>query len=349
MMQINNEEYSNALEMCADSVVELENLKNKRILITGASGLIGSAIVDFLCWLNLYKDYQILIFAAGRNLEKLKDRFETAGPGLILVYYDAEQPLLFDEVVDYVIHCAGNAHPLACVKYPVETMTANLFGTQQLLDHLRKMGTGRMVYVSSSEVYGQKKSSEMYKEKDSFYLDNLNPRACYPSSKRAAETMCSCYAAEYSVDSVIVRPGHIYGPTMTREDSRAYAQFARNALENQDIIMKSEGKQLRSYCYVFDCVSAILSVLLVGKSGEAYNISNKDSVVSIRELAETFAADAGKRVIFSVPDEIEKKGYNLMDNSALDAEKLEKLGWKGKYNLKQGVHSMLEIMKHMGI
>lgn len=344
MSKIKVKEYVDSLAVSAQAVVDGEKLKKKRILVTGATGLIGSAIVDTLLYMNETMGYDMTVLAAGRTLSKLEKRFGEQKNGLEYIRYDAGQT--FEEIkgADYVIHCASNAHPAAYVRYPVETMTANINGTLQLLEYIRRNRRGRLVFVSSSEVYGEKKNTNLYVESDSFYLDYLNPRACYPAGKRAAEALCSCYLEEYQVDSVIVRPGHIYGPTMTGEDSRAYAQFARNVLDHQDIIMKSDGEQLRSYCYVMDCVSAILSVMVSGKSGEAYNISNRDSVVTIRQLAQAFAEKSGRKICFQIPEDREKKGYNLMSCSALNSEKLESLGWKGQYNLQEGVSSMLKIM-----
>lgn len=337
-------EYLDALAAGVNAVLSKEKLKEKKILVTGATGLIGSAIVDTLVYMNQTMNYRMEIFAAGRTVEKLEKRFESEKDEIRFVSYDASKEFTFEETVDYIIHCASNAHPAAYTKYPVETMTANMFGTQQLLEYLKRKGAGRLLLVSSSEVYGKKETNDLYREEDYCFVDILNPRACYPSSKRVAETLCACYLQEYRVDSVIVRPGHVYGPTMTAEDSRAYAQFARNVLAGEDIIMKSAGQQLRSYCYVIDCVSALLTVLLEGKSGDAYNISNKDSIVTIREFAEAVAEEAGRKVCMQTVDETEKKGYNLMECSALDAEKLENLGWQGDYPLKRGVKSMLEIM-----
>lgn len=337
-------EYIDALAVSAQAIIDREKLKKKSILVTGATGLIGSAIVDTLLYMNETMGYGMEILAAGRTFSRLENRFGKQENGLAYIMYDAESIFEETRVADYVIHCASNAHPAAYIRYPVETMTANINGVQQLLEYIRRNAVGRLVFVSSSEVYGEKKNTDLYMESNSFYLDYLNPRACYPSGKRAAETLCACYLDEYQVDSVIVRPGHIYGPTMTDEDSRVYAQFARNVINHQDIVMKSAGEQLRSYCYVMDCVSAILSVMTSGKSGEAYNISNRDSVVTIRQLAQAFAEESGQKICFQIPDDREKKGYNMMSCSALNSEKLEALGWKGQYNLQQGVRSMLKIM-----
>jgi nucleoside-diphosphate-sugar epimerase len=177
-------------------------------------------------------------------------------------------------------------------------------------------------------------------------VDILNPRAAYPSGKRAAETLCASYGDQFGTDTVIVRPGHVYGPGVKESDTRASADFSRRAARGEAIIMKSAGAQLRSYCYALDCASALITVLIAGKSGEAYNISNRDSVVSIRDMAEALAEAGGVPVRFENPSDLEKKGYNLMDNSGLDASKLEALGWKACFSLAEGAKSTVEGLRN---
>lgn len=344
---IYNSLYNQNLDETLNNIPNINFLKNKGILITGATGLIGSAITDTLIYANIVKDLNIHIYAAGRSKERVRQRFERFFDKEFFefVKYDATRDLEFDFNVDYIIHGASNAHPIAYSKQPVETMIGNFCGLNNLLKYAKTRGVYRTLYISSSEVYGLKLGNELYEEEDYGFVDILNPRACYPSSKRASETLCASYKKEYGLDVVIVRPGHVYGPTLTPNDSRASAQFIRNVIEGKDIIMKSPGLQLRSYCYVFDCVSAILTVLLNGKSGEAYNISNKDSIVSIRELAESLANCCGRKILFENPDDMEISGYNMMVNSALDSGKLENLGWRGLYNIDEGIRSTIGILK----
>lgn len=338
--------YKNDLEDTINNIPDFESLKNKRILVTGATGLIGSAIVDVLAYKNIKDKWNIHIYAAGRDKEKIAQKFEQIYQEdfFTFVPYDASKEIDFTFDVDYIIHAASNAHPTAYSEQPVETMISNLYGINNLLNYAKQHNVTRTLYISSSEVYGQKDNNLPYKENDYGFIDILNPRACYPLSKKAAETLCVSYKKEYGLDVVIVRPGHVYGPTMSDTDSRASAQFIRNVLNGQDIVMKSPGMQLRSYCYVFDCVSAILTVLLRGSSGEAYNISNKNSIVTIRQLAECLAELSGRKIIYENPQDKELQGYNMMTYSVLDSEKLEKLEWKGLYNLHEGVKRTLRIL-----
>lgn len=338
--------YWNGMKKAVMKVRNLSGFNGKKILITGSNGLICSAVADVLMCAVEEKIIETELYLAGRNEQRFRERFGQfcEKPYIHFVHYNALEPVNFEFQADYIIHGAGNAHPNAYVKEPVETLLGNVQGVHEILSYARKHQCRRVLYISSSEVYGGKEGREPYHEDDYGFIDILNPRACYPSGKRAAETLCACYGAQHGLDVVIVRPGHIYGPTMTRQDSRAFAQFARNVLAGEDIVMKSAGSQLRSYCYTTDCAAAILTVLLEGTSGEAYNISNRDSIVSIRQLAEAFAAASGRQVIFEKASDREQAGYNLMDNSSLNSDKLESLGWQGSYNINEGVVEMLKSM-----
>ena len=329
-------EYLESLGLVSNNVPNINLLNNKNVIITGSTGLIGSALADVLI-----NQGNVNVFLAGRNKDKVDSRFGHWKGKYQYIPYDCNKSLDWDFSPDYVIHCAGNAHPSAYARQPVETLFSSVTGTRNILEFARKTNTKRVLYVSSSEVYGRRDGNQLYKETDSFKIDFLDPRSCYPIGKRASENLCVSYLKEYGVDSVIVRPGHIYGPTMTKSDSRAHAEFTRCAAHHNNIVMKSEGNQLRSYCYVLDCVSAMLTVLLNGRSGEAYNISNRNANVTIRELAETFAKLSGSGVIFRVPSEIELRGFNRMTCSALDAEKLEQLGWKGIFDVNLGIEQTL--------
>lgn len=337
-------QYLADLQEIVPSIPNLKRLTGSRILITGACGLICSAITDFLIEYNRNYHAGITIFAAARSRERVEQRFEDRAQELRFVPYDATKEFNWDQETDFIIHGASNACPADYVREPVETMLANFEGMADLLRYGSRRQVKRVLYISSSEVYGNKADQSAYRESDYGFLDILNPRACYPSAKRATETLCAAYAGEYGIDSVIVRPGHIYGPTATSRDNRASTQFAVDVLNNRDIVMKSSGNQLRSYCYVMDCVSAILTVLINGESGQAYNISNRDSIITIRELAECFAEASGRRVVFEIPTEKEKAGYNLMSNSSLDAQRLERLGWSGLFPPERGVRHTLRIM-----
>ncbi len=322
-----------------------EKLSGTNILVTGATGLIGGCLVEALM-MNPRRDYQV--YASGRNEERAKARFKdiAANPAFHFVKYDVMQPLQSDVRFDYIIHAASNASPNFFTQKPVEVIKSNIDGVAHLMEYGLNHGMKRFLYVSSGEVYGEG-DGRVFTEDYSGYVDCAKSRSCYPSSKRAAETLCVSYAAEYGTDVVIARPCHTYGPHFTEQDNRVYAQFIRNVLRGEDIVMKSTGEQFRSWCYVVDCVSALLHILLKGSCGEAYNIADADSNISIRELAETIAAIGGRKVVIDLPDADEKRGFNPVTKSVFSTEKLESLGWSSQNHIQTGLLHTINELKSM--
>lgn len=317
-----------------------DTLTGRNILVTGATGLIGGCLVEALM-MNPRRDYQV--YASGRNEGRAKARFKdyADNPAFHFVQYDVMQPLQSDVRFDYIIHAASSANPKAYATHPVEVMKANIEGVAHLMELGLNHGMKRFLYVSSGEVYGEG-DGRVFTEDYSGYVNPTSPRSCYPSSKRAAETLCVSYAAEYGTDVVIARPCHVYGPYFTEQDNRVYAQFIRNVLRGEDIVMKSTGEQFRSWCYVVDCVSALLYILLKGTNGEAYNIADANSNISIRELAETIAAIGGRKVVIDLPNTDEKRGFNPVTKSVISTIKLESLGWGPQCHLLTGLTRTLQ-------
>lgn len=341
--------YQKDMEIAICNSVGIEQIKNKKVLVTGATGTIGSFIVDMLMHYNAIDNAEVTVFAAGRSIERLANRFDcTKTNKLIYVEYDLNKKIEFDHSVDYIIHAAGNAHPIAFNSDPVGTLVGNVAGTFALLEYGRTHGAKRFLYVSSGEVYGQGELQlEEFEEDYCGYIDSLLPRACYPLSKRSVENLCVSFGIQYGLETVIVRPCHTYGPGMTENDSRANAQFFRNVLKNEDIILKSDGKQMRSYCYIADCVSAMMTVLVCGNSGEAYNTVNPQAKVTIANLANIIAEEAGRKVIYAAPTASDIANRTPIAKQVLSSKKIESLGWKGHYSIRDGVRNTLNILKYI--
>ena len=314
----------------------IQRLRNKRILITGASGLIGSTLAELLIGLNRTFGTGLEIWALGRSGKALQERF-SSGVYLHIIEGDVGSIALPDLNVDYIIHAASPSHPLAYSRTPVEVMKANLLGTINMLELAKRTGA-RLLFISSGEVYGAGNEPDSCFREDGYgYIEISDSRSCYPESKRAAETLCASYHAQFGVDTVAARLCHVYGAAITDTNSRADAQFLRNAVNHEDIVMKSPGDQVRSFCYVKDAVTGLLYILLKGRSGEAYNVANRDSAATIRRYAETLAAVSGVRLRNELPSEDESKGYTRVSRAVLDATKLEGLGWVPQYDLESGL------------
>ena len=344
-----SDNYARSLMAACGELPGLEALKGAKVLITGATGLIGSCLVDVLLLLNATRGMAIEIHAAGRSEPGMRARFGASADDLRFHYvpYDATQPPVLDFEADYVVHAATSAHPLAYATDPVGILQANVVGTMHLLEALRGWGHGRFLLLSSGEIYGENPTlPEGFSEADTGYIDTMRPRACYPEGKRAAETLCASYVAQYGVNARVARLCHVYGPTFTATNSRADAQFLRNALNGQDIVMKSTGSQVRSWCYVADAVCALMTLLIRGEAGQAYNVANRHSVASIREYAQTLADIAGVKLRFELPPELEKAGYTRVSRAVLNPAKLEGLGWKPRYGLREGLEESYRACKY---
>jgi len=351
-MYLQDEIYRNDLKTALNGIVNSNRIYHKSILITGATGLIGSFAADLLLYANRIENAGVEIFLLARDEGRLRERFTSSvnESRLHFIIQDIVNPLEPIPPVDYIIHAAGDGFPSAFREHPVETMTPALLGTYQLLQYARENALQKFIYISSGEVYGKAVGTEhAFTEKESGYLDSMNVRSCYPMAKRCAETLCVSFGEQYHIPVVIVRPSHVYGACTSTHDNRATVQFLKEAAAGNDIIMYSDGRQMRSYTYVADCVSGIFTAMLNGANGEAYNIANAVSRVTIAEFAGILADKAGKNCIVKAPDENERREHTPVGYAVLDASKLEQLGWRGKYDIDQGIENMLAIKKHTGL
>lgn len=336
MTLINNSLYKESVTAVASEI----SVNGGRILITGGSGLIGRCAVDVLRQANRSFGKQFTIYAMGRSAAKLSKAFGDSND-VHCIAQDICDPITVERL-DYIIHTASNADPVSYAQYPVETIMTNILGTKNVLDYCKNKKT-RALFTSSFEVYGKLEQDE-YGENDYGILDLDIMRNCYPESKRMSEVLLKSYYGEYKTDCVIARLPSVYGPTMQQNDSKAHAQFLRNALAGQDIVLKSKGTQKRTYCYVMDAVSGIFRILFCGKSGQVYNIANENTIATIAEVAQTIANISGKKVIYDLPSEIESKGFSKPQNCVLKNERLKELGWQGKYDLFKGIEETINIL-----
>lgn len=314
-------------------------LKHKSILITGATGLIGIHLIDALMKLG-----DVTIFAVGRSKKKAQQCFGEYynSSCFTFIEQDVQQPLP-DISVDYVWIGASNTHPLAYSQYPIETIFINTKGTEHALNLAYKCHA-QVLFLSSVEIYGNAIGEDVFTENYTGILNLATSRSCYTESKRVCEALCQSFKSEKGLSVKIARLSRVFGPTMSESDSKASSQFIKNALNGEDILLKSDGNQFFSYTYVTDAVIALLYILLQGKNGEAYNVSNENCNVHLKDFALICAESCGKSVIFDLPSEQEKKGYSVATQAILDNQKLIQIGFKPKYSIREAIFRTIEIL-----
>lgn len=318
----------------------INRLKDSKFLITGATGLIGSHLIDTLMSLG-----DVRVVALGRSRTKAIDRLgkHFANPYFQFMEHDVRTSLPKIPDVDYIFPLASNTHPIAYSQFPIETMMTNIKGLENVLNYADANGA-MVLFPSSVEVYGNARmESDIFSEEDTGLLNLLNSRACYSEAKRACEAMCQSYISERNVKIKIVRLARVFGPTMLRTDTKAMSQFIYNAVQDEDIIMKSNGNQLFSYVYVSDAVNALFHVLLYGKIGQPYNVSSYS--IRLKDIALMCAGFASTTLRFDFADNIEKRGYSIATVAVLNNSKLLDLGWSPKYSINNAIERTIIQLK----
>lgn len=341
--------YLEDVDYVANLNLPWEKLSNKSIMVSGATGLIGSMLIDVIMRKNS-NGLNCTIYALGRSEERMRRRFCYYFENSLFnfIEYDVTKKLFLDEgiTVDYILHLASNTHPLQYSTDPIGTITTNIIGVQNLLEFAVTHRTKRFAFASSNEVYGENRGDvEKFNEEYCGYIDCNTMRAGYPESKRCGEALCQAYKAQKGLDVVIPRLTRSYGATLLKSDTKALSQFLHKGVAGENIILKSTGTQYYSYLYVMDSVSGLLTVLLNGKNGEAYNISDDASDIMLKDLANIIANYAGTKVVFEIPDAIESAGYSKATKARLDSTKLKNLGWTAKYDIQTGIIRTLSMLK----
>lgn len=323
-----------------------DNLSNKTVIITGASGFLAAYMVETLLYLNETRQLNIQVLAVVRNRQGYVSRFahHLARPDLVCIEQDICTPLQIDRKIDFIIHAASQASPKFYASDPVGTLGANVFGTAHMLDLARQCRAKSFLYFSSAEVYGEP-SHVPTAETDYGYIDPLSVRSCYAESKRMGENMCVSWHHQYGVPAKIVRPFHTYGPGMRLDDGRVYADFVADVVNARDIILKSDGLARRSFCYLAEATAGFWMVLLKGANAQAYNIGNPQGDISIRDLAAMVAGlYPEKRISVKLEQRIELEEYlpSQISVTCPDITLARNLGWNPIMSIEDGFRKTIE-------
>ena len=375
MRLLESELYQKDLAAVTSLDLPWDRLAGRSVMISGATGMIGSTLIHVLMKKNREDGLGCHIYALGRNVSKAHSRFQEywddkdftfiqcdiddedgmraafAAAGLTAAGEKAEaasagagdqQP----RRVDYVFHAASNTHPVAYATDPIGTVLTNIIGLNNLLKFAADQKAGRFAFASSNEIYGENRGdAELFDEKYCGYIDCNTMRAGYPESKRAGEALCQAYIRQRGLDVVIPRFTRSFGPSLLKTDTKALSQFIHKGVAGEDIVLKSAGTQYYSYTYVCDAVAGLLYVLLLGKCGEAYNIADRGCDIRLKDLAQIIADYAGRKVVFEIPDATEAAGYSKATKALLDSSKLQRLGWKAQFDMKTALQHTIDILR----
>ena len=349
--------------VCGNLEEELGRIAGKNLLITGGAGFLGYYLV--LASLHWNKTRE----AGSKIRVTVYDNFVRGTPAwlgelrgnthLTVVRQDMIQPLP-SNIGDfqYIVHAAGIASPMYYRKYPLQTIDANINGLRNLLDYsVRQAERGRPVegflFYSSSEIYGDPAANAIPTPED--YRGNVSctgPRACYDESKRFGETLCVTFAHQYGVPVKMARPFNNYGPGLKITDGRVLPDFARDVINNRDIVMYSDGSPKRTFCYSADAITGYYKVLVKGHPGEAYNIGIERPEISMAELADKVIATA--RELFGYTGKLvrgkSKEADYLVDNPNRRCPVIEKarkhLGYDPQISVDEGLRRALTWYHH---
>ena len=338
--------YLDDLDFVCGKPSDWSALANKVVAVSGATGMLGTVLVDSLLRKNDADGLGCRVVALGRSAERAARRLPYGHRSdYAFEEMDVSVPgARMREKPDVVFHLASATHPRQYATQPVGTITANVTGTVNLMECLDEGGA--FVLASSVEIYGQNRGDvDLFDEGYLGYIDCNTVRAGYPEAKRTCEALCQAYAAERGVRVAIPRLPRTYGPTLLRSDTKALSQFLWKGLAGEDIVLKSKGDQFFSYLYAADVVTGMLWALQEGERGAAYNIADEGSDITLADLARLVADLCGTKVVFDLPDAVEAAGYSTATRAALDATKLKALGWAPRFDMASGISRTLELLK----
>ena len=330
------------LEAITAAALPWDELAGCTVLVTGAAGFLPAYMVETLLFLNEKRPAQkTRVLALVRHEGRARARFAAheGRSDLKLIVGDVSGPVEISEPVHYIVHAASQASPKYYKSDPVGTLSANVAGTQRLLEMARERDARGFLFFSSGEVYGRISDAQVPTREDDYGpVDPMDVRSCYGESKRMGETMCVAWHAQYGVPARVARPFHTYGPGMSLDDGRVFADFVADIVAGRDIVMKSDGRATRAFCYLADATAGFFTVLLKGASGEAYNVGNDKAEVSILDLAHRLVALFPEKDLRVVQQPVPTDGYlqSKISRGCPEISRARALGWEPATTVEDG-------------
>lgn len=337
----NNSVIREDLEMIVNASLPWKRLFGKTILVTGANGLVPAYMVETLLFLNETAHANIHVVALVRNRDKAMRRLGqfTSRSDFTMVVQDVREPYAGSGTADFIIHAASQAGPKFYGSDPAGTFETNVIGTLRMLEVARNSHCEGFLFFSTGEIYGRIQDPSIPISETAYNgLDPLNLRSCYAEGKRGGETLCACWHAQFGIPTKIVRLSHTYGPGMDLNDERVFASFVADIVARRNIVMKSDGSARRPFCYLADTTIAFFIVLLLGKSGEAYNVGSETecSILQLAEMLCRLFPERGCKIIRQEQPVNDQYPGSPNSSGHFDISKIRSLGWEPKISIEEG-------------
>ena len=324
-----------------------EMLRRRKFVITGATGLLGACMVKCLLALNKSYSLGLHVTSVVRNKDKASRIFGEETDCHDFYVYDFASSESFNpcDEADYIVHFASPTASKYFLEHPVETILTGIRGTKTVLEYASSHSIMSMAYISSLEVYGTVyDDTTPLTEDQQGYINPIDARSSYPIGKRAAECLCHAYAVEKGLPVRIARLAQTFGAGVSKDDNRVFAQFARSIISGSDITLHTTGELSRCYCYTIDAISSILYILLKGKDGEAYNVANDDTYISIIDMARYLCREFNPNVK-PIIELQEGLGYSPVTKLRLSTDKIRSLGWTPIYSMHDMFANLIETLR----
>ncbi|HHX23674.1 MAG TPA: NAD(P)-dependent oxidoreductase [Thermoanaerobacterales bacterium] len=317
-----------------------QKLSGRTLLITGATGMLGSYLALAANEANIYGGYGIKLILLGRNSKKAKLLFDSINCKIIS--QDIREPLNINEPVHYIMHTAGPVGPKIFDNDPLDVISANVEGTFSLLRYAMQYECQSIAYASTHEVYG-KVDGEQTEASMSGVVDTTNPRSSYVLAKQTTENILSCFSKQYGIKTSSARLSRLYGPLMNLSSGLFVCDFIKDAIQRKPVRVRGDLNLIRPLCYITDAAKAMLHILINAKMGEAYNVQG-DELPTIGEIADLISSIGGCPVQENKPEtrEYQRSGHWL------NTDKLRELKWQQDVKLFDGLKRTYEYFIQAG-